>query len=331
MKTKIIYWMLASCVLCSCHDRMQYYEVVGTDLHTPYHIKLEYTEPLDSVIKEELHRCYHTINPFDSLSVISMINRNEDMHTDSLFRAVFAKAVEVGNKTDGMFDVTCAPFINLWGFGFKKMNDPTPQAIDSIRSFVGFHKVKIENDRMVKEDPRTLLNFSALGDGTMCDVVANLFEKKGIKNYMIEIGGEIMAKGVNPKGDCWHVGIVKPTYDSLGVHQELQQVVRLCGKKGLATSGNYRNYHEKNGVKYGHTINPKTGYPAQQDILSATIIADNCMTADAYATAFMAMGREKAKLLKEKTPGIEYFIIYADKKGKFCTEYSKGFTQYLSE
>ncbi len=323
--------MLALCVLCSCHGRMQYYEVAGTYLHTLYHIKLEYTESLDGAIKEELHRCYHTINPFDSLSVISMINRNEDMRTDSLFNAVFAKAVEVGSKTDGMLDVTCAPFINLWGFGFKKMNDPTPQTIDSIRSFVGFHKVKIENGMLVKEDPRILLNFSALGDGTMCDVVANLFEKKGIKNYMIEIGGEIMARGVNPKGDCWHVGIVKPTYDSLGVNQELQQVVCLCGKKGLATSGNYRNYHENNGVKYGHTINPKTGYPAQQDILSATIIADNCMTADAYATAFMAMGMEKAKLLKEKAPCIEYFIIYADKKGKLCTEYSKGFTQYLFE
>ena len=332
MKTGIlssILFLLCAMVLFSCQEKTQYFETVGR-LHTPYHIKYSYTKALDKEIQEALKGYYHSINPFDSTSIISQVNRNEAVEVDSLFGVVFNKAMEISQKTDGMFDVTCAPLINLWGFGFSKKDSVTPQAIDSIRSFVGYTKVHLQGNRVTKDDPRILLNFSALGDGLSCDVIANLLESKGIENYMVEIGGEVMAKGVNPKGECWRIGINKPTDDPAGLNQELEEIAHLCGKVGLATSGNYRNFYEKGGKKYGHTINPITGYPAEQDILSATIIAPDCTTADGYATSFMALGSEKARELKKRVPEIEYFIIYTDSVGNYKTEHSEGFTQYLA-
>lgn len=333
MKTGIlssILFLLCAMVLFSCQEKTQYFETVGR-LHTPYHIKYSYTKALDKEIQEALKGYYHSINPFDSTSIISHVNRNETVEVDSLFGIVFNKAMEISQKTDGMFDVTCAPLINLWGFGFSKKDSVTPQAIDSIRSFVGYTKVHLQGNRVTKDDPRILLNFSALGDGLSCDVIANLLDSKGIENYMIEIGGEVMAKGLNPKGECWRIGINKPTDDPAGLNQELEEIVHLCGKVGLATSGNYRNFYEKDGKKYGHTINPITGYPAEQDILSATIIAPDCTTADGYATSFMALGSEKARELKKRVPEIEYFIIYTDSVGNYKTEHSEGFTQYLAK
>lgn len=317
-------------LLFGCKDKKQYFETDGR-LHTPYHIKYQYTQQLDEEIHAELMRYYHSINPFDSLSIISQVNRNENVEVDTLFVDVFNKAMEISAQTEGIFDVTCAPLINLWGFGFSKKDSVTPEAIDSIRTFVGYRKVKLDGRKVIKDDPRILLNFSALGDGCSCDVIARLLDSKGIENYMIEIGGEVMAKGINSKNECWRIGINKPTDDPEGMNQELEVIAHLCGRVGLATSGNYRNFYEKDGKKYGHTINPMTGYPAEQDILSATIIAPDCITADGYATAFMAMGSQKARELKKKVPEIEYFIIYTDAAGKYRTEHSEGFSQYLSK
>ncbi|MCE5225067.1 MAG: FAD:protein FMN transferase [Porphyromonadaceae bacterium] len=333
MKTNKIVFLLIiilNTLLFSCTNKEQYFETAGS-LHTPYHIKYQYTRSLDKEIQVELKRYYHSINPFDSLSIISQVNQNKEVEVDTLFVDVFNKAMEISEKTDGIFDVTCGPLINLWGFGFSKKDSVTPHNIDSIRSFVGFRKVRLDGRRVTKEDPRIIMNFSALGDGCSCDVVAALLDSKGIENYMIEIGGEVLAKGINPKGECWRIGINKPSDDPAGINQELEVIAHLCGRVGLATSGNYRNFYEKDGKKYGHTINPITGYPAEQDILSATIIAPDCITADGYATAFMALGSEKARELKKKVPEIEYFIIYTDAEGKYRTEHSEGFSRYLSK
>ena len=149
----------------------------------------------------------------------------------------------------------------------------------------------------MKDDPRILLNFSALGGGTICNIIACLFDRKGISNYMIDIGGEMIAKGKNPQGWNWCIGIVRPKDDSTGTNSELEQIVQLPERLGLATSGNYRNFYLKDGRKYAHAINPITGYPVQKDILSATIIAHHCMLSDAYATAFMTSGSRKARQL----------------------------------
>ena len=284
---------------------------------------------LDNEIKEEFRKYYHSINPFDSTSVISRINRNDTVEADSLFMHVFHTAMEVSAQTGGAFDVTCAPLINLWGFGFQKYDSVTPQMIDSILGFVGYRKVRLHGRRVVKDDSRILLNFSALGDGVICDIIARLFDREGIADYLIEIGGEVMAKGKNPQGQHWRIGIVKPKDDAAGTTGELEQIIQLPQRLGLATSGNYRNFYVKDGKKYAHTINPLTGYPAGQDILSATIITKDCILADAYATAFMVLGSRNARLLQQRHREIEYFMIFTDSCGNYKTGYSQGMKKYM--
>lgn len=327
MKTSLLLCFILA-ILNACQCEKTYYTLRGVN-HTTFQIKYQYVRTLDDEIEAEFKKYYHSINPFDSASVISQINRNEMVEVDSLFIHVFCTAMKVSEQTGGMLDITCAPLINLWGFGFQRFGNVTPQLVDSIRHFVGYRKVRLQGSRVIKDDPRILLNFSALGDGTICDVIALLFDRKGISNYMIDVGGEVMAKGKNPQGQNWRIGIVRPEDDSTGTTAELEQIVQLPERLGLATSGNYRNFYLKDGKKYAHTINPVTGYPTQQDILSATIVARECILADAFATAFMTLGSRKARLLQREHPEIEYFIIYTDSCGNYQTEYSTGMKKYL--
>lgn len=324
-------WLLVNILLISCEQAPRYYEVSGR-LHTPYHIKFEYTKPLDKEIDGQLKYFYRLFNAFDSTSVISQVNRNQEVRVDTLFQRVFQKAMEVSVQTDGAYDVTCAPLINLWGFGFDRKDSVTPAHIDSVRSFIGYRKVRLEGDRIVKEDPRLMMNFSSLADGTVCDMIAQMLEKRGVRNYLVEFGGEMRVKGVNPSGMDWRLGITKPTDDAEGINQELEQIISFPNPRGMATSGNYRNFYVKEGRKYAHTIDPREGCPVQRDILSATIVAPDAMTADAYATAFMVLGSEAAKRLCAKVPGIDYFIICADSLSVgYHTEYSEGFKAYLQD
>lgn len=319
-------WIL---VFTACTNQKQYFEESGSVFHTLYHIKYEAPELLTEKIDAEFQKFNLSLNPFNPNSIISKVNRNEPVEADDWFIEVFNKATEVSNHSEGLFDITCAPLVNLWGFGFSKMDSVTPQMIDSIKQLVGYRKVKLDGRKVVKEDPRILLNCSAIAKGYASDIIARLLEREGVKNYMVEIGGEVTMKGVNQNGNCWRIGINKPEDDSTGTRNEIDEVVQLCRQGGVATSGNYRNYYVKDGKKYAHTIDPRTGYPSEQNILSATIVADDCITADAYATAFMAMGLEKARQAAKNIPGIEYYVIYSDEKGKHQIEYSKGMLQYL--
>ena len=315
--------------LTACSDKGQYFEESGSVFHTSYHIKYKAKQILTDKIDSELQRFNLSLNPFNPNSTIAKVNNNEDVEVDEWFTEVFNKAEEISQKSGGAFDITCAPLINLWGFGFSKMDSVTPQMIDSIKAFVGYQKVRLEGKKIIKEDPRILLNCSSIAKGYACDVIARLLEKEGVKNYMVEIGGEVTMKCVNQQGDCWRVGINKPEIGTSGVTNDVEEIVQLCQKGGVATSGDYRNFYIKDGKKYAHTINPATGYPAGQNILSATIVAEDCMTADAYATTFMVLGVEKAKLLAQSIPKIEYFIIYADNNGQQKVTYSKGMLEYL--
>lgn len=318
-------WIL---LFTACTNKDPYFEESGTVFHTMYHIKYQAPQILTEQIDKELQAFNLSLNPFNPNSVIAKVNKNEPVEVDEWFTQVFNKAQEVSEKSGGLFDITCAPLVNLWGFGFSKMDSITPQMIDSIQSFVGYKKVHLDGKKVVKDDSRLLLNCSAIAKGYASDVIARLLERAGVENYMVEIGGEVTMKGVNANGDCWRVGINKPD-DKNGLQNDIEEVVQLCKKGGVATSGNYRNYYVKDGKTYAHTIDPRTGYPAEQNILSATIVANDCMTADAYATAFMAMGMEKARLMADSIPEIEYFIIYADENGGHQVEYSKGMIQYL--
>lgn len=329
MRFLILILGLVGVCLSGCAPEPTYYEVTGR-LHTPYHIKFQYTESLEEEIDTQLDYFYHLFNAFDSTSVISRVNRGEPVEVDTLFQKVFNRAQEVAALTDGAYDITCAPLINLWGFGFKDGDTVTAAAIDSVRAFIGYEKVHLEGNRVVKADPRVILNMSSIADGTVCDMIAAMFESKGIQNYMVEFGGEMRVKGLNPSGEAWRLGITKPTDDSTGLNQELQQIIRFPMPRGMATSGNYRNFYVKDGKKYAHTIDPIEGCPVQRDILSATIVAADGMTADACATAFMVLGSERAKRFYERMKGIDYYIICADSTGQgFKVEYSPGFRQYL--
>ncbi len=316
-------------LLTACTNQSQYYEDSGSVFHTLYHIKYQSPKPLTTAIDKEFQDFNLSLNPFNPNSIISHINNNDSIKVDEWFSEVFLKASEISDKTNGVFDITCAPLVNLWGFGFSKMDSVTPNMIDSIKQFVGYKKVRLKDKNIIKDDPRLMLNCSAIAKGYACDIIARLLEREGITNYMVEIGGEVTMSGVNPNGDCWRIGINKPEDESTGIQNEIEEVVQLCKKGGIATSGNYRNFYIKDGKKYAHTIDPRTGYPAEKNILSATIIANDCMTADAYATAFMAMGLEQVRKIANTLPEIEYFIIYSDENGKQQIEYSKGMVQYL--
>lgn len=302
-----------------------YRKMEGKIFGTFYHIVYQSSTDYDADILTRLQAVDASLSAFNPKSIVSQINRNEPVKADAMFEQVFKLAMEVSAATDGAFDITVAPLVNLWGFGFASTDNITLERIDSIMPFVGYDKVKmLANKTINKQDKRTMLDFSAIAKGYGCDQVAALLRKHGITNYLIEIGGEIVANGINPDKRAWTVGIETPTYDdSTGIDKRSQDAgmtatlsfpMEINAKKlhGLATSGNYRNFYIKDGQRYAHTIDSKTGCPVQHSLLSATVIAPNCAIADAYATAFMVMGLEKAQALLRADSRLQAFLIYAD-------------------
>lgn len=326
---KYLLFLLLIITLISCKQPKVYYQESGSVFNTFYKIKYQSDKLLTEQIDAELQAFNLSLNPFNPNSILARVNRNEEVEVDEWFRMVFTKSQEVSRNSNGFFDPTAAPFINLWGFGFQQQDSVSQHVIDSLKAFVGFQKIRLEGNRVIKDDPRILLNFSAIAKGFACDVIAALLERNGVENYMVDIGGEEVVKGVNPNGQCWRIGINKPEDEESVMKNEVQVIVALCDPLGLATSGNYRNFYIKDGKKYAHTINPLTGYPSESDLLSATVIAADCMTADAYATAFMAMGLDNTLRLVDSLPEIEYYVIYADANGQLQVKLSEGLKQMI--
>lgn len=324
-KTSLLFFMLLLFVSCK-EKQATYVEDRGEVFHTTYSIKYKYTHSLKPEIEAELAKFDDSLNPFKPTSIISKVNNNEEVVLDSFFINVFNRSQEVSAVSDGLFDITVSPLINAWGFGFKNIDNVTPEMVDSLKAIVGYDKIHVENARVIKSDPRVQINTSAIAKGYSTDVIADLLESYGVTDYMIEIGGEVTAKGVNDKGECWHIGIDKPVDDKAPVHRELQTIIKLCDKS-MATSGNYRNFYVKDGKRYAHTINPKTGYPAESNILSATVIADDCMTADAYATVFMLADTATIRsiALQEK---LSYLLILDSEDNRSVIVKSTGFDKY---
>ena len=300
----------------------------GLIFGTIYKVTYQSKHSLKNAIEDELHKVDCSLSPFNKESVITRINNNTDNAADSMMTEVFSLAEKISEETSGAFDITVAPLVNAWGFGFKNAENIDSAAIDSMRQFVGFKKVKLENGKIVKQDPRIMLDCSAIAKGYGVDRIAKLFNREGIRNYMIEIGGELVLKGESPKKDAWRIGINKPIDDSLAVNQQLQTVLKISNA-GMATSGNYRNFYYKDGKKYAHTIDPRTGYPVQHNILSSTVIADDCATADAYATSFMVLGLDSAKIICNKHPEIDAYFIYTKDDGNTDVYFTGGMKKYL--
>ena len=297
------------------HKDVPYQHNSGYIFGTSYNITYQCAEDHKADIEKALNEVDASLSPFNDTSIITHVNRNEDVVLDKLFLDVFRLAQKINEDTEGAFDITVAPMVNAWGFGFKNGVNPDEKVIDSLRQVVGFQKVRLDGDKIVKTDPRVMLDCSAIAKGYGVDVVANLLRKFGIKNFMVEIGGEVVTSGVNRERMPWRIGVTKPTDDSLSINNELQTVINVTDK-AMATSGNYRNFYYKGGRKYAHTIDPKTGHPVQHSILSATVIADDCATADAYATSFMVLGLEKSKKVLERHPEMMVYFIYSDEKGQ---------------
>lgn len=314
-------------LLVSCNGKqVAYVEDKGEVFHTTYSIKYKYTHSLKSEIEAELAKFDDSLNPFKPTSIISKVNNNEVVVLDTFFVNVFNKAQAVSKVSDGLFDITVSPLINAWGFGFKNMENVTPEMIDSLKSIVGYDKIQLQNGRVIKADPRIQINTSAIAKGYSTDVIAALLRSYGIDDYMIEIGGEVTVKGLNAKGECWHIGIDKPIDEKAPDYRELQTIIQLCDKS-MATSGSYRNFYVKDGKRYAHTIDPKTGYPSESNILSATVIADDCMTADAYATVFMLADTANIRriALKEK---LSYLLILDSEDDSLTIVKSSDFEKY---
>jgi thiamine biosynthesis lipoprotein len=296
-------------------------EAQGTTYHISYYDDndFNYKASVDSLFK----KIDSSLSTYLPASIISRINRNEkDVLLDDHFINVFNKSVEISKLSNGAFDITVAPVINAWGFGFSKKEKVDSTMIDSLLQLVGYEKVKLQSFSLIKEQPGVMLDFNAIAQGYTVDVITNYFESKGMKDFFIELGGEVRAKGVKINNEEWKVGIDKPVEDSTG-ERTLQAIIKLQNRS-LATSGNYRKFYVESGQKFSHIVDPKTGYPAKNNLLSVSVVAYDCMTADAFATAFMVMGLERAKEFLTANAGLnlEVFFIYDD-KGEWKT-YTSG-------
>lgn len=264
-------------------------------------------------------------------SIISRINRNEEnVRTDSMFNVVFRVSREVYDETGGAFDITVGPLVRAWGFGPQMVSDTGRVNVDSLLSIVGMDKVRLEDDHVIKSDTAVKLDVNAIAQGYSVDVVSEWLRSQGFGNYLVEIGGEVRTAGNKGLGRPWRVGVDKPEDNNVIPGQELQAIVQLSGMS-LATSGNYRKFYIRDGIKYAHTIDPHTGYPARNRLLSVTIITRQCIYADAYATACMVIGLEKSQQFIRSRDDLEAMFIYSGDDGAFLTWESEGFAPYVVE
>ena len=308
----------------------KYYTNEGQIFGTTYHITYAGTNDLDKEICAELQRVDDALSMFNKQSVLSKFNRNEKYDvSNARFNDVVRLSLQLSRETDGAFDITVAPLVNEWGFGFKHRERITASKIDSLRAFVGYDKLFYEGDRLNKRDSRVTIDCGAVAKGYGVDCVARLLSSKGCTNYMVEIGGEVVVKGKNAKGKKWTIGINKPVDDSTKTVSEVQSILHVSDC-GIATSGNYRNFYYVDGRKVSHTIDPKTGQPVQHSLLSATVLTPSCAKSDALATSFMVMGLDRAKSFLAKHKDVQAYFIFADGQGKYNVWMTEGM-QKLTE
>ena len=279
--------------------------------------------------QHEIDSIFHavdmSVNLWVDSSVISKVNRNEEVVLDQIFIDNFNIAQEAAKLSDGYFDPTVSPIVAAWGFSYKVGDSITPQLIDSLKQWVDYRKVRIENGKVIKESLNMTLDFNAIAQGYTSDLIAAFLESRGIKSYLVDTGGEIMAKGEKNNGKPWIVGIEKPA-ENMNSEQVVQTRIALRDK-GLVTSGSTRKYVERNGKRYSHSINPKTGYPVEHNVLSVTVLAENSVWADALASICMVMGLEQSLPLIESLDGVEAYYIYSNEQNELETFATEGFKE----
>lgn len=323
MKRKLLFVLITTLLFSSCNKQtVNHFEGIG--LGTQYAISyVGKTSPtLSSQVDSILQVINTTFSVFDSTSLLSQFNAGQTISLNEDFIKVFHASCLVSRATDGAFDCTIQPLTELWGFGRQNQKQIVPQAeIDSVKSYVGYQLISLINNKLVKKDPRVQLNFNAIAKGYAVDKIAHFLQQMGYQNFVVEVGGEVVSKG-SKNGEAWQIGIQVPTETANGPNES--NYAFPLKDKAVATSGNYRNYFEKNGVRYTHILNPATGKPEHTNVLSVSVIANTCMTADAYATAFMVLGMEKSLEIVKHTPELAVYFIYDD-HGKYKTKKSPNF------
>ena len=313
-------------LLTSCNRQPKKIMLQGEAQGSYYAIT--YYDEQERNFQPEIDSIFHavdvSVNLWVDTSVISKVNRNEDVTLDSIFVDNFRIAQEAAALSGGYFDPTISPIVAAWGFSYKHGDSITPQLIDSLKQLVDYRNVRIENGKVVKANPAMTLDFNAIAQGYTSDLIASFLDSRGIKNYLVDTGGEIMAKGCKPNGQSWIVGIEKPA-ENWDSEQVVQTRVALRDK-GLVTSGSTRKYVERNGKRYSHCIDPNTGYPVEHQLLSVTVLAENSVCADALASICMMMGLEKSLPLIESMDGVEAYYIYVNEKDELETFATKGFS-----
>jgi len=303
--------------------------VTGYAQGTTYSVKyissdgVNYQRAIDSLLIE----IDNSMSTYQKKSLISKFNQVDSFaEVDQMFLDVLTISKKVFLDSEGAFDPTVAPIVNAWGFGFENLNTTDSMTIDSLLAFVNFNTITVQDNKVIKNRKDIMLDFNAVAQGYTVDVLGNLLEQRGITNYLIEVGGELKAKGLNIQDTLWRIGVDRPLPNLK--EREIEAIVSL-ENKALATSGNYRKFYEKDGMKYSHTINPKTGYPVQHNLLSATVIADECGYADAYATAFMVIGLEESKEFLNKHKELQALLIFDDKEGNLQTFITENLKKYI--
>lgn len=322
--------VLAAAFLGSCASQkasVSYIKTAGLAQGTTWHItyKSFKDENLKPQFDSILSAFDFSMSAYNKNSLLTAWNENLTDSTDENFRAVFSSSMELYKLSDGLFDPTCRPLVNAWGFNkHTDLKKPSQEELDSILKFVGMDKLELKENRLKKKDERLTLNFNANAQGLSVDLLCDWLKKQGYTDFLVEVGGEVRAFGLNPQNEPWNVGIDSPINGST---EENRQIIGAVPLKNLSlcTSGDYRNYFVIDGKKYSHELNPKTGYPKEDSLLSVSIVSKTALFADGLATTVMVMGLEKGFKLVDSLPDVEGYFIYADKNGKFMTTKTKNF------
>lgn len=329
MKLKIFILLAIFFTLNACKNTpSKYIANSGMIYGTYYSIKYEHPEGNDiqQEIDIELQRQAQIFSHYEKEATITKVNNNIETQLEPEFITCFNRSMEISEITNGAFDITAGPLISAWGFGPEDRQKMTSEMVDILKDLIGYQKIQIQNGKVVKEIPEMTINMSAIAKGYTCDLIGEFLARRGCLNYLVDIGGEVVAKGKNNKGKIWKIGIREPAEDPF--KNDLNAALKL-ENRAMATSGNYLNFYEEGGKKYAHTIDPSSGYPVQHSLLSATVVANDCMTADAFATAFMVLGKDIGIEVARQVPGLEIYFIYADEKGENQVYTSEGFEDFL--
>lgn len=321
MYRTLILLLSALLLLCGCSGRQPYVRIEGFAQGGTYHVICSPVRgvsenALQARIDARLQEIDFSLSGYNKGSLLSRINAGEDLPLDSLFIECFTRSKEIWTESRGAFDPSAAPLFDLWGFGFSNKGKVSQEAIDSILAFVGMQHLSLEDlpdgTHLVKDDPRCKLNFNAIAQGYSCDVVARILDSLGCTDYLIDIGREIICKGHNAAGGPWRIGLDRPVDGNFDEGKDLQAILEVSVDCGIVTSGNYRKFYVEDGRKYAHTIDPSTGRPVTHNLLSATIIAVDATTADAYATWMMVVGLDRAREILPHMIGVDALLVYEE-------------------